>query len=103
MDSGYEDYLNEEFERHSSWLDIEHSERIFVECQAKIKIMRCPVHKKRGYAEWEYTENHKTHCWVRKACCLEFANEIAQLLRDTNAFNLVSIDLGWPHTKKPKT
>lgn len=98
---GYQEYLKNETDTNNSWDRIENSERAFIECEGKIKLIRCPIHKKRGYAEWSYEEDYETHAWVRKACCMGFANEIAQLLRDTNAFSVVYIDLGWPHTKKP--
>ncbi|MCC6287820.1 MAG: hypothetical protein IT249_08040 [Chitinophagaceae bacterium] len=90
----------EEIARYYGWMGIEHSEKMFIECETVIKTMRCRVHKKRAYAEWEYTENYETHSWVRKACCMEFAREVAAVLVNKAAFNIVSIDLGWPHLKK---
>ena len=89
-----------EIARYLGWIDVEHSERMFMECSDIFKTMKCRIHKKRAYAEWEYGDNYETHAWVRKSCCMEIAREIAQLLVNKDAFKKVSIDLGWPHTPK---
>jgi hypothetical protein len=68
-------------------------ELAFVQPEIKIlfKDFRCPVHKRKAKIESDY-DNEGLNAYVSEYCCPQFAQQVEQILWDTQRFRTVTVD-----------